>query len=130
MEKPEQAHPIAVRRDGIVAKAVKVHIASAASVDPCGDAIRKAAGLGVNRPEMATAVVMAMDIDEPGRHELPCEVDELTRLSRVDAFRNGGDAAVCDRDILPSVQLLPRIQDLCTREEKIIRLSTWHTTAS
>jgi hypothetical protein len=59
---------------------------------------------------------MTMDIDEPRRDELPCEIDDLTRLSRVDAFRDGGDTAVCDRDIQPSVQLLPRIQYLCTRE--------------
>jgi hypothetical protein len=65
---------------------------------------------------MATAVVVTMDIDEPRSDELPCEIDDLACLSRFDAFPDRGDAAVCDRDISPPVQLLPRIQHLATCE--------------
>ena len=63
------------------------------------------------------SIVVRMDVDEAGRHDLPACVQRLGCASR--DFADGGDAAVIDRDIRPDWRFAGAVHDDAPADQEI-----------
>jgi len=65
-------------------------------------------------------VVVAVQIDEPRRYQIPRRVDHLRRARLRNRFLDGCDLAILDGDVAARVQLLPGIDHRAARDEQVV----------